>query len=411
VTLRTLLVLINVAAVIAIVVVIGAKVLSVRRTPTEKTPANQTPFYDDDVMEDTHLTRVLRWALVFSTIVAVVLPLYWLLEPNRQSEEAGGFDKRAVERGATLFANASMPAYDSAKSLQCANCHGADAGGGAATFVLTPDAQGNTKATPVSENWVAPSLNDVMYRFNECTAEEVTAKAANCESRAEQQVTQVITYGRPGTPMPAWGVAGGGPKNEQAVSDLVAYLKSIQITPAQARAQATKKVAAFKQTMKAQVKTARTALADAQEKLASAVTADQKAKYQGEITAAQEGITRSQDYYAQVQKMSQGELLFNVECARCHTKGWSTLEPSDGFVPMPGPPGSGAFGPSLRDGATTDQFPGETGRQKQYDWVAVNVEANKGYGVRGISSGRMPHFGNILSKQQIDAIIDFERSL
>ena len=41
----------------------------------------------------------------------------------------------------------------------------------------------------------------------------------------------------------------------------------------------------------------------------------------------------------------------------------------------------------------------------------MGVEANKGFGVRGISSGRMPHFGNILSKQQIDAIIDFERSL
>ena len=109
--------------------------------------------------------------------------------------------------------------------------------------------------------------------------------------------------------------------------------------------------------------------------------------------------------------MSQGELLFNTQCARCHTKGWSTLEPSDGFVPMPGEPGNGAFGPSLRDGATLEQFPGDTGRQKQYDWVAVNIEANKGYGVRGISSGRMAHFGNILSKKQIDAIIDYERSL
>ena len=35
--------------------------------------------------------------------------------------------------------------------------------------------------------------------------------------------------------------------------------------------------------------------------------------------------------------------------------------------------------------------------------MAVNVEANKGYGVRGISSGRMAHFGNILTKKQIDA--------
>ena len=92
-TLRTLLILINIAAVITIIVIVGAKVLSVRREPTEKPPPNQTPFYDDDVMEDTHLTRVLRWALVFSTIVAVVLPLYWLLEPNRQAEENDGFDE------------------------------------------------------------------------------------------------------------------------------------------------------------------------------------------------------------------------------------------------------------------------------------------------------------------------------
>ena len=202
-TLRTLLILINIAAVVTIIVIVGAKVLSVRRTPTEKSAANQTPFYDDDVMEDTHLTRVLRWALVFSTIVAVVLPLYWLLEPGRQIEETGGFNKRAVERGATLFANPSMEAYDSAKSLQCANCHGADASGGAATFVLTPEAQGDLKANPVKETWVAPSLNDVMYRFNECTTDELTEKTLNCATRAENQVTQVITYGRPGTPMPA----------------------------------------------------------------------------------------------------------------------------------------------------------------------------------------------------------------
>lgn len=409
-TLRTLLILINVAAVLTIIVIVGAKVLSVRRQPTEKTAPNQTPFYDDDVLEDTHLTRVLRWTLVFSTIVAVVLPVYWLLEPNRQSQETEGFDKRAIERGAVLFANPSMEAFDSAKSLQCANCHGADAGGGAATFVLTPEAQGDKNANPVQENWVAPALNDVFYRFNECTAEEVAAKYPNC-ARVEQQVTQIITYGRPGTPMPAWGVAGGGPKNVQAVADLVAYLKSIQISPAAAQAQAGKKLKAFKTFVNGQEAVATRNLAAAQASLANAKTDAQKQKYQGEIQAAQEGIARSRDYAAQVARMSQGELLFNTQCARCHTKGWSTLEPSDGFVPMPSAPGSGAFGPSLRDGATTDQFPGDAGRAKQFDWVSTGVEVNKGYGVRGISSGRMAHFGAILTKAQIDAIIDFERSL
>ncbi len=108
VTFRTVLVIINVLAVVVIVGVIGYKVLSVRREPVEKPAQNLTPFLDDQELEGRHLERVLRWALLFSTIVAVVLPLYWLLEPGRQTAEAQGFDERAIERGATLFANNQM---------------------------------------------------------------------------------------------------------------------------------------------------------------------------------------------------------------------------------------------------------------------------------------------------------------
>ena len=42
--------------------------------------------------------------------------------------------------------------------------------------------------------------------------------------------------------MPAWGIEGGGPKNDQAISDIVAYLKSIQLSPAKAKAQVTENV-------------------------------------------------------------------------------------------------------------------------------------------------------------------------
>ena len=406
-TLRTLLILINVAAVVVIIVIVGAKVLSVRREPNERTAANQTPFYADDVLEDAHLTRVLRWALIFSTIVAVVLPLYWLLEPNRQDEEATGFDKRAIERGEVLFSNKSMPNYEGAKSLLCADCHGADGSGGAKNWVLTPEAQGDAKATPVQEIWKVPALNDVFYRYSE---DPVTAY---------QQITQILVYGRPGTPMPAWGVAGGGPKNTQAISDLVAYLKSIQITPADAKKVAAKKITEYKNSVIGdpgkKIPSASTVaeqkLATAQAGLAAAKTPLQTQKYQGDIKAAQEGIRRSKEYATEVSQMGEGQLLFNTQCARCHTKGWSTLEPSNGFVPMPEPAGSGALGPSLRGDAVESQFPGEAGKLKQYDWVALGAETNKAYGVRGISSGRMPHFGEILTKAQIDAIIEYERNL
>ena len=63
-----------------------------------------------------------------------------------------------------------------------------------------------------------------------------------------------------------------------------------------------------------------------------------------------------------------------------------------------------AYSPPADD-ATTPGF------QKQYDWVSVGAAVNKPYGVRGISSGQMPHMGIILTKAQIEAIIRYERSL
>jgi mono/diheme cytochrome c family protein len=416
-TFRTILIVVNGLAVMVIAGVIGYKVLSVRREPVEKPAQNLTPFLDDQELEGSHLERVLRWALLFSTIIAIVLPLYWLLEPNRQTAEAEGFDKRAIERGATLFANAQMPAYDNTKSLLCADCHGTDAGGGSATYTITPDAQGDPKARPVQVTWRAPALNTVMYRFNECTDADVANKAPNC-NRTEQQVSQIITYGRPGTPMPAWGIAGGGPKNDQAISDIVAYLKSIQLSPAKAKAQVTKNVKDLQDQAKTAVTTAQQNLSDARDKLASAKTGKARLAYTIEVEGANRAIERSVAFQSQIESASQGELLFDVNCARCHTLGWSYNDPAKPNVPPPGLAGGGAFGPSLRAGTVLEQFPGlpaddpkTPGFLKQYDWVADGVEAKKGYGVRGISSGGMAHFGQIMTKAQIDAIIKYERNL
>ena len=58
---------------------------------------------------------------------------------------------------------------------------------------------------------MAPALNTVLYRFD------------------EDEVRYILTYGRPGSPMSAWGLAGGGPMNAQQIETLIAYLKSIQI--------------------------------------------------------------------------------------------------------------------------------------------------------------------------------------
>lgn len=94
--------------------------------------------------------------------------------------------------------------------------------------------------------------------------------------------------------------------------------------------------------------------------------------------------------------------LFNATCARCHTGGYSAGQAFEQGA------GSGAWGPSLVDGRSSVQFP------NHLDQIAFVVEGSvnaKGYGVNGIGTGRMPGFGNVLSADQIELIVAYERTL
>ena len=73
--------------------------------------------------------------------------------------------------------------------------------------------------------------------------------------------------------------------------------------------------------------------------------------------------------------------------------------------------GSGAFGPNLTDGDVDASSRRRPVSPSCSPGSASASTANQGYGVRGISSGRMPHFGAVLTKAQIDEIMAYERSL
>lgn len=299
---------------------------------------NRKVYYDDDALEGPRLDRALLVALGMLMIVAVGLPLYWLREPGRQSAAVRGFDQRAVERGSSLFALTNDPRVG--LHFGCAGCHGAGGVGGAATFVVTDTA--HPEVPPRQVSWSAPPLNSVMLRY---TAAEVR---------------QVLVYGRAGSPMPAWGLMGGGPMNDQQLDDLVAYLGSITLKPADA-----KKFWADKAT--------------------------QEAKSEGKV----DGLG---------QPIIDGEVLFNANCARCHTQGFSYGEPK-----ISG--GGGAYGPNLTGGSETRQFPAA---KDQVDFVTNGVDPGKGYGTGGIATdfgGGMPHFGAYLTPEEITKIVDYERSL
>ena len=109
---------------------------------------------------------------------------------------------------------------------------------------------------------------------------------------------------------------------------------------------------------------------------------------------------------------TEGNILFMDNCARCHTRGWSYFDPADPQGnPAPGPMGGGAFGPNLTEGDVDQQFPSPLYDADFFGWISAGVPAFEAYGTRGISSGRMPHFGAVLTKEQIEAIMEYERSL
>jgi mono/diheme cytochrome c family protein len=293
---------------------------------------NRKPYFDDDAMEGPRLSKYLMVALVLLAIVGIGLPLYWLKEPGRQVGAESGFDKRAVERGRILF----LPTTSTEHGLHfgCGGCHGPTGEGGSAAYTLT-DSLGRQRVV----SWKAPALNSVRARY---------PKPENAET-GHDELRKTIVYGRPNTPMPAWGVEGGGPMNAQQVDDLVAYVESLQLKASE--------------------------------------------------------LKKGAEQYG-----TDGAALFDAFCARCHTKGWSYGEPDV--------QGGGALGPNLTNGDTLRQFPD---LQSMIDFITAGSQFEKGYGVRGIGTSRMPGFGDRgegdtkvhgqLTEAQIRAIVEYERSL
>ncbi len=297
---------------------------------------NRKPYYDDEVLEGPRLTRALSTGLVLLAVSAVGLPLYWLNEPSRMDGAIKGFDSTFVKRGAALFAPTAEGGYD------CAGCHGAEGVGGFKEFTIT-DADSEFVATV---NWQAPALNTVLLRFS------------------EDEVRNILVYGRPGTPMPAWGAEGGGALTTQQIDELIAYLGSIQITADEAKAQA-------------------------EEALRADLGLDE-----GELIDYTDPVVGEAIFRLGLDSGTAGGAF---SCARCHTKGASIVKGSQkpanadlseyaGF-----PEGSGAFGFSLRGGIVPRQF---LTVEDLMEFLTKGSEFGVLYGQRGQGNGRMPGFGD-----------------
>jgi len=331
-----------------------------------------------------------------------------------------------------LFANSASEHYNANVSLQCANCHGVDGGGGVAPGVQikSTDPRCDPQATidedlaadqpyclPTQVAWSAPSLQLAPLRYNRA------------------QLTQIIAFGRPGTPMPAWGVVSGvGSLNAQSIKDLVNYVESLSTTTDKAKASADKDVDTFTETLNDPevVAAAEEWVDDATRDEAAAraqvaalgpdapIGAELSDGAQATTTGvylayAQENLQAATEWRRTVAQASEGQKLWMLNCARCHTRGWSFFDPTDPSATHQGLMGGGAYGPSLRGTESSSpvntQFAPPTGDAALYRWIAEGVPANQQYGTQGISSGRMPHFGAVLSTEQICQIMAYERRI
>jgi mono/diheme cytochrome c family protein len=298
---------------------------------------NRKPYYDDEALEGPRLTRALGTGFVLIAIVAVSLPLYWLNEPGRQTGAIENFNQTFINRGAKLFAPTADGGYN------CAGCHGAEGvGGQAPPFTLT-DTDGKFVATVT---WRAPALNTVLLRFS------------------EEELRQILVYGRPGTPMPAWGTVGGGPLTTQQINELIAYLGSIQLTSDQAKGQ-------VEDELRQELKLAKDAEIDYDDPAVG------KALFNLGLESGFAGGAYS--------------------CARCHTKGasfrYGAVDPPDADLSdyMGFPDGTGAFGFALTSGVVPRQF---LTIEDLIEFLHKGSEYGLLYGQRGQGSGRMPGFGD-----------------
>jgi hypothetical protein len=286
---------------------------------------NRRPYLSDQELETKKLNRAGLMAFLGLALVVLVVPLYGLREPGREKNATQGFEQKFIKQGAEMFG----PAADG--GLGCADCHGGMKAQGDKTYAkyTVTDSAGRFVE---QVSWQAPALNTVLLRYS------------------RDEVRYILTYGRPFSPMPAWGAEGGGPLTTQEIEVLINYLQSIQITPKQAQAQVAQGLE------------------------------DEKA------AAAKAGHPYTSD----------GQALFNLgyyadvaggaySCGRCHTQGWSIGEKQSD--------GDGALGPNLTNGDSLRQFPGAVqGLDAQIAFVCAGSDQGKQYGVHGQGTGKMPGF-------------------
>ena len=293
--------------------------------------ANRKEYLSDEQLEGEKLDRSLSFALVLLTLLAITLPFYWLAEPGRQEGAVDAYTLSFESRGEG----------DYVEGAQCVNCHAGGAVGGGAPFVLQ-DADGQFIA---NASWKAPALNNVLLRYS------------------EEEVRYVLNFGRPGSPMAAWGTVGGGPLTTQQVDNIIIYLRTLQnqsLDPLDIAAAGSEDPL------------------DVESIAAGEAAAELAAEVEAEVMRS----------IADGEFETVGEAVFNLglnrdfgagaySCARCHTAGWSLGLDVVPDVLDEGVAGCGGGSPSgigfnLCGSSVQNHFPDDAWLRPDNSWYGPN---------------------------------------
>lgn len=332
--------------------------------------ANRGNVPSDETLESRQLNTALYSAAGLLAVIAIALPLYWLGEPGRQEGAAESYQEIFVERGQALYETGA----------QCVNCHAGGGVGGVANFIIN-DQNGQYVA---QVNWIAPALNNLLYRYS------------------EDEVRYILNYGRPGTPMAAWGGPGGGPLTTQQVDELIAYMWTLQLTPDEMRQEVYGMVEGIDPGLAERLK---------------------------EVDKSNEGIEEplTANRLSREDEIRLGEILFNNQevgagsysCGRCHVAGAAYGRAWQPFERLQ----YGSFGPDLTG------VENQATEQQHFVLVWQGMEEGKLYFSRRQGNPQMPGFGanpntgqedkgvpdlgpdGMLTPAQVWAVVTWERNL
>ncbi len=317
---------------IAVVVLAGFVLLFIRTSFQAKAELgselelapNKKEYLPDEELEGKKLDWSLSFALVVLVIVALSLPFYWLAEPGRQEGAVDVWQQTFERRGEGVYL----------RTAQCVNCHAAGGAGGSAPYVLR-DQDGQFLA---NTTWLAPALNDLFLRYS------------------EEEVTFILNFGRPGSPMAAWGLPGGGPLTSQQVQTTIEYLQTLEVPTLDP--------------IEIDESDDPVAAREAADRQSAKITAEvERSLADGEFATLGEAVFNL-GYYS-------GFSAGSLSCARCHTGGWS-LGPSapqiDGDPLSVGRAGCGGGDPtgigfSLCGGDVLRRFPDDSWKLPDGSWA------------------------------------------